>query len=79
MNRRNRKISTFALTAAVAGLFAGSTGLTSCSGKDTQAANQADRNGCGGPNGCGAAGKGEKKEQNTCSGPNGCDGHGTKK
>lgn len=79
-NKRN-KLTSLLLGAAVAGLVAGTTTLTSCSGGDSAAA---ERNGCGGANGCGTAAKKDQngcnghngcKSQNSCKGENGCKGH----
>jgi hypothetical protein len=72
------KFSRFLVGAAIAGLMVGTTApLTSCSGDDASAK---ERNGCNGPNGCGAEGHDQKKEANGCNGPNGCNGqHQTKK
>ena len=76
MKHPTNKISKLALGAALAGLLAGTASLTSCT--DQGKVGASERNGCNGPNGCGAAGK-KVGEKNTCSGPNGCNGHGDKK
>lgn len=75
MTPTKKKISAWTLSAAIAGMFAGATLMTSCGG---DAGAKAERNGCNGPNGCGGHG-GEKKEANGCNGPNGCGGHGGEK
>lgn len=57
------------VVAAAAGLLAGSLTAGGCSNDaDKQ---KTESNGCGGPNGCGAA-KDKKDEKNSCSGHNGC-------
>lgn len=76
MKKNRNKLSSLLLGAAVAGLMAGTTTLTSCSGGDS---NAQQKNGCNGPNGCGGAadknaGGAEKKDANGCNGANGCKG-----
>jgi len=69
MKKNQKKLSSLLLGAAIAGLMAGTSTLTSCTDNDST---PAERNGCGGANGCGS--KGEKQESNGCNGHNGCAG-----
>jgi hypothetical protein len=73
---KTTKLSTRILACAVTGLLTGATlTLTSCGAKTDASA--AGKNGCSGPNGCGAD---AKKEANKCAGANGCNGkHDEKK
>ena len=72
---KTKKLTARIVACAVTGLLTGTTlTLTACGSKTD--ANAHGKNGCNGPNGCGAA---DKKEANKCSGPNGCNGKGDKK
>jgi len=79
MKKNSKKLSSLVVSAAFAGLMAGTATLASCSGDGAKASH----NGCNGPNGCGAQGTTKKeangcnghaakKEANGCNGPNGC-------
>ena len=69
MKKRNK--SAFLVSAAVAGLLAGSLTLGGCSDSDKT---KTEKNGCGGANGCGS----KESEKNGCNGKahekNGCNG-----
>jgi hypothetical protein len=67
----SRQISKVAARAAMAGVLAGLSLLGACSNEARKDGQSAERNGCGGPNGCGANG-----ERNGCGGPNGCGANG---
>jgi hypothetical protein len=65
MNRK--RMSSFVLHAAFAGLAAGAALLTGCP-SDSKAATE--KNACNGPDGCGS--KETEKEKNGCNGHDGC-------
>jgi hypothetical protein len=87
--KKNRPSNTF-LSAAVAGLIAGSTLAAGAAqaqqqGPDptkTPAATQKEKNSCSGPNGCGSKKSGDKKagpadtDKHACKGQNACKGKG---
>lgn len=68
-NAKVTGVSGLVLRATVAGVLAGVAMLGSgCSSEKDKAAHE--RNGCGGPNGCG----GKEGDKNGCQGHNGCQG-----